>query len=189
MIAAGRPVTDSFGVVKVDELEGVRVLVNNQEIGRTGADGRLFVPALWSFNDNQVSIDVGSVPIEFAFPESVRIVSPAYRAGAVVNFHARALRAFVGTLRIRSNGAMRAAEFFDAALDVGGRPVTFVTGRGGEFYVEDLPPGRYRGRLSSNGSRCTFDLDVRPSDGPLTDLGETTCERDEDPTERAGASN
>ena len=188
MIAAGRPVTDSFGVVKVDELEGVRVLVNNQEIGRTGADGRLFVPALSSFNDNQVSIDVGSVPIEFAFPESVRVVSPAYRAGAVVNFHARVLRAFVGTLRLRSNGAMRAAEFFDVTLDVAGTPVTFVTGRGGEFYVEDLPPGRYRGRMSSNGLRCTFELDVRLPQGPLTDLGETTCERDEDPTERAGAS-
>ncbi|MET0204811.1 MAG: fimbria/pilus outer membrane usher protein [Casimicrobiaceae bacterium] len=187
MMAAGRPVTDSFGVVKVDELEGVRVLVNNQEIGRTGRDGRLFVPTLSSFNDNQVSIDVGSVPIEFAFPESTRIVSPAYRAGAVVNFHARELRAFVGTLRIRSNGAVRAAEYFDVTLDVAGRPVTFVTGRGGEFYIEDLPPGRYKGRMASNGTRCTFELDVRPPQGALTDLGETTCERDEGPTERAGA--
>ena len=101
MIAAGRPVTDSFGVVKVDEIAGVRVFVNSEEIGKTGADGRLFVPALSSFNDNQISIDVANVPLDFTFPESVRVVSPAYRAGAVVNFHAKRLRAFVGTLMIR----------------------------------------------------------------------------------------
>ena len=107
MIAAGRPVTDSFGVVKVDEVAGVRVFVNSEEIGKTGADGRLFVPALSSFNNNQISIDVANVPLDFTFPESVRVVSPAYRAGAVVNFHAKQLRAFVGTLQDRRERAGR----------------------------------------------------------------------------------
>ena len=187
MVAAGRPVTDSFGVVKVDELEGVRVLVNNQEIGRTGRDGRLFVPALSSFNDNQVSIDVGSVPIEFAFPESA-----AYRFTGLSRRRGRQLpRARASRLRRHTahteQGAVRTAEYFDVTLDVAGRPVTFVTGRGGEFYVEDLLPGRYKGRMASNGTRCTFELEVGSPQGPLTDLGETTCERDEEPTERAGA--
>ncbi|MCC7218039.1 MAG: fimbrial biogenesis outer membrane usher protein [Burkholderiales bacterium] len=183
MLAAGRPVTDSFGVVKVDELEGVRVRVNNYEIGRTGPDGRLFVPSLSSFNDNQISIDIASVPMEFALPESMRVVSPAYRSGVVVNFHARKLQAFVGVLRIRVNGTVRPAEFFDVTLDVPDKPVTFVTGRGGEFYVEDLPPGRHSGRMSSNGTRCRFELDVRPAQGALTDLGEVTCQQDDPPTE------
>jgi outer membrane usher protein len=183
MLAAGRPVTDSFGVVKVDELEGVRVRVNNYEIGRTGPDGRLFVPSLSSFNDNQISIDVASVPMDFAFPESMRIVSPAYRSGAVVNFHARKLQAFVGVFRIRVNGTVRPAEFFDVTLDVPDKAVTFVTGRGGEFYVEDLPPGRYPGRMSSNGTRCRFELDVRAAQGALTDLGEVTCQQDDPPAE------
>ena len=186
MLAAGRPVTDAFGVVKVDELEGVRVLVNNQEIGRTGRDGKLFVPTLSSFNDNQISIDVGSVPIDYVFPESVRVVSPAYRAGAVVDFHARELRAYVGVLRLVRGERSRPAEYFDATLDVAGKPFTFVTGRGGEFYIEDVPPGRYRGQLRSNGTRCSFELDVRPAQGPLTELGDIACALEEGPTERAG---
>ncbi len=121
MIAAGRPVTDSFGVVKVDEIAGVRVFVNSEEIGKTGADGRLFVPALSSFNDNQISIDVANVPLDFTFPESVRLISPAYRAGAVVNFHAKQLRAFVGTLKIRVNGEVKPAEFYNGHLRHGPR--------------------------------------------------------------------
>jgi outer membrane usher protein FimD/PapC len=159
MIAAGRPVTDSFGVVKVDDIEGVRVLVNNEPIGKTGADGRLFVPSLSSFLNNQISIDVANVPLDFTFPESVRVVSPAYRAGAVVNFLAKRLHAFVGTLKVRRNGEVRPAEFFEVALDVDGRPLVFITAR-----------------MSANGTACGFDLSVPEAKGPLTDLGETVCE-------------
>ena len=182
MLAVGRPISDSFGVVKVDELEGVRVLVNNEEIGRTGPDGRLFVPSLASFIDNQIAIDVRSVPLDVTFPESMRVVSPAYRAGAVVNFDARRLRAYVGTLKIRSSGATRSAEFIDVTLDSNGKRASFVTGRGGEFYIEDLEPGRYRGWAASNGLQCTFELEVPAARGALTDLGETVC----DDTEAAG---
>jgi outer membrane usher protein FimD/PapC len=176
MLAVGRPITDSFGVVKVDELEGVRVLVNNEEIGRTGPDGRVFVPSLSSFIDNQIAIDVRSVPLEFTFPESMRVVSPAYRAGAVVNFDARRLRAYVGTLTIRSAGSTRPAEFIDVTLDSNGRRVSFVTGRGGEYYIEDLEPGGYRGRAASNGLRCSFELEVPAARAALTDLGVTVCD-------------
>ncbi len=175
MIAAGRPVTDSFGVVKVDDLEGVRVFVNNQEIGRTGANGRLFVPSLASFIDNQISVDVASVPLEFTFPESTRAVSPAYRAGAVVNFQAKRLRAIVGTLAIRSNGQVKPAEYFNVTLDIDGRPFTFVTGRGGEYYAEDVKAGRYAAKLTANGTVCRFELVVGEATGPFNDLGETVC--------------
>ncbi len=181
MIAAGRPVTDSFGVVKVGDVEGVRVLVNSEEIGRTGSDGRLFVPALSSFIDNQISIDGANVPLDITFPESVRLVSPPYRGGAVVNFEAKRLHAFVGSFKIRSGGQTRPAEFFEVTLDVDGRPLTFVTGRGGEFYVEDVKAGRYKAQLSANGMRCRFELTVPEAQGPLTDLGETVCDAEIDP--------
>jgi outer membrane usher protein FimD/PapC len=181
MIAAGRPVTDSFGVVKVGDVEGVRVLVNSEAIGRTGADGRLFVPSLSSFLNNQISIDSANVPLDITFPESVRVVSPPYRGGAVVNFLAKRLRAFVGTFKIRANGQVRPAEFFNVTLDVDGKPFTFVTGRGGEFYVEDLKSGTYKARMSANGERCDFELLVRDAQGPVTDLGETVCQLPGDP--------
>lgn len=177
MLAVGRPVTDSFGVVKVDELEGVRVLVNNQEIGRTGPDGRLFVPSLASFIDNQISIDVATVPLDYTFPESMRVISPAYRAGAAVDFHAQRVQAYTGILKIRVAGQVRPAEFFDVAIDTGGRTSSFVTGRGGEFYLEGINEGRYFARASSNGTRCTFELELPAPKGVMTDLGDLICEK------------
>ena len=49
-VGFSRPVTDSFGLVRVDRLEGVRVSLNNQEIGRTDASGEVFLPNLGSYS-------------------------------------------------------------------------------------------------------------------------------------------
>ncbi|MEP7330331.1 MAG: hypothetical protein ABI777_14060, partial [Betaproteobacteria bacterium] len=46
-----------------------------------------------------------------------------------------------------------------------------------EYYVEDVKPGRYAAVIGANGSSCRFALVVRNPEGPLTDLGETICER------------
>jgi outer membrane usher protein FimD/PapC len=172
----GRPVTDSFGVVKVNEIEGVRVFVNSEEIGKTDASGRIFLPVLTSFYENQVSIDVSNVPLEYSFPESLKLVSPAFRSGAVIDFAAKRLQAITGTLKIKVKGAMQDAEFYEATLTVGGRPVRFMTGRGGEFYVEDLPPGRYAARLSGNGQGCAFELLVPQTKQAFTEIPEIVCD-------------
>ena len=172
----GRPVTDAFGVVKVDDLEGVRVYANNQEIGRTDANGRVLLPSLASFIDNQISINTANVPLEFSFPESMRVVSPPYRGGAVIDFHAKRLRAVTGTLKIALGGDVKPAEFYQVSLMVDGKSFTFPTGRGGEYYVEDLKPGRYAARLAANGHACSFDLVVPESDAPITELPPIVCE-------------
>jgi outer membrane usher protein len=176
VISVGRPVTDSFGLVKVDDLPGVRVLVNNQAIGTTDASGKLFLPTLTSFYENQVSIDVASVPLDYSFPESLRIVSPGARAGALIDFHARRLSAVTGTLKIRSRGQVKVAEFYEVSVAVGGKRVTFVTGRGGEYYVEDLPPGRYAARIAGAGTSCAFELSIPLTREPLTELPTVICE-------------
>jgi len=51
----------------------------------------------------------------------------------------------------------------------------FVTGRGGESYVEDLKAGRYKAELFANGPRCRFELDIPDAKVPLTDLGQLVC--------------
>jgi outer membrane usher protein len=175
-IVVGRPVTDSFSLVKVDDLPGVPVLVNNQAIGVTDASGKLFVPTLVSFYENQVSIDVASVPLDYTFPESLRIVSPGLRAGALVDFHAKRLSAVTGSLKIRSRGQVKPAEFYEVIVAVGNRRVTFVTGRGGEYYVEDLPPGRYAARVAGGGTSCAFELSIPETREPLTELPTVICD-------------
>ena len=70
----------------------------------------------------------------------------------------------------------RLAKPLQATLAVDGRPFTFPTGRGGEYYVEDLKPGRYTARLAANGQSCTFELVVPRSSEPFTELREIVCD-------------
>jgi len=175
-VGLSRPVTDSFGVVAVDNLAGVRVLVSNQEIGRTDAKGRVFVPTLGSYYENQVAIDDRDIPIDYAFDEVVKYVSPPLRSGSVIRFDARKFQAVTGLLSVRAGEAVRPAEFLEVRMKVAGNDIVFPTGRKGEFYLENLAPGAYRAAFDAGGKTCEFDLTVPASGEVVVDLGGIVCE-------------
>jgi len=171
-----RPVTDSFGLVRVDRLEGVRVYLNHQEIGRTDASGEVFLPNLGSYYENQVSIDDKDIPIEYSLSEVVRYVSPPLRSGSVIPFEARKFQAVSGTLSIRRDGEEVPAEYFEVRIHADGEKIVFPTGKGGEFYLENAAPGRYRGTVLVPERPCAFELTIPRSEEMLIELGGISCE-------------
>lgn len=175
-VGLSRPVTDSFGVVAVDNLADVRVLVSNQEVGRTDAKGRVFVPTLGSYYENQVAIDDKDIPIDHSIDEVVKYVSPPLRSGSVIRFNVRKFQAVTGLLSVRAGAAVRPAEFLDVRVNVGGKDIAFPTGRKGEFYLENVPPGTYRAAFDADGKTCEFDLTVPASTEVIVDLGGIVCE-------------
>ncbi len=173
-----RPVADSFGLVTAGGLEGVRVYVNSQEIGRTGGNGRVFVPNLGSYYENQVSIDDRDIPIDYSLEEVTKFVSPPLRSGSSIPFEVRRIQAFTGHLRVQSGGTVSPAEYYEVAVTVGEREISFPTGKGGEFYLENIPPGSHRATVRISERPCAFDLVVPESPEMIVDLGEVTCEAD-----------
>ena len=152
----------------------MRVFVNSEEIAKTDANGMLVLPTLTSFVDNQISINTANVPLEFSFPESMKVVSPPYRGGAAIDFHAKRLQAVTGAIKIKSSEGVRPAQFLQVTVAVDGRPFSFP-GRGGESYVEDLKPGRYSARMIGNGQCCKFELDVPEASEAFTQLPDIVC--------------
>ena len=176
LVGLTRPVTDSFGVVAVDNLAGVRVLVSNQELGRTDAKGRVFVPALGSYYENQVSIDDKDIPIDYTVDEVLKYVSPPLRSGSVIRFGVRKFQAVTGLLSVRAGEAVRPAEYLEVRLALPGTALVFPTGKRGEFYLENVPPGTYRAAFDADGKTCEFDLTVPASAEVVVDLGGIVCE-------------
>lgn len=172
-----RPIHDSFGVVQVGGLGDVRVNQNNQVIGRTDPAGMLFVPNLGSYVDNQIAIDDKDIPFEYSIAEKEKYVSPLLRSGAMIRFQVARIQAFTGTLKLRVDGALRAAEYYEGKLLVAGKPVVFVTGKGGAFYFENLETGSYPASLSHAAGDCRFDLAIPESRETVVELGEVVCER------------
>lgn len=171
----GRPVTDSFGIVNVGKLEGAQVSVNGQDIGKTDAHGRLFIPNLTSYYENQVSILPQTIPIEYSIGSTVKRVSPSLRSGTVIDFGVTKLQAFTGIIKGVRQGQSKPLEFFEIALTVEGKPVKLPTGRGGEFYVEHLKPGTYPASVQVEDRPCQFDLKIPESKETFVELGEFVC--------------
>lgn len=174
-IGASRPINDSFGLVVVDNLANVRVMVNNQQVGRTDRDGKLFVPNLGSYFENQISIDHRDVPIDYTLSEAARVVSLPLRSGAVIRFEAKKFQAVTGSLALRQKKEARPLEFVEAKAVVHGKEIAFPTGKRGEFYLENLPPGTYAGAVEYNGMRCGFALAMPRSEETIVDLGVVDC--------------
>jgi outer membrane usher protein FimD/PapC len=175
-VGVSRPVTDSFGLVRVEGLEGVGVSANNQAVGKTDRHGEVFVPDLNSYADNQVSISGRDIPIDYAVPEAIKVISPAYRSGTVIEFETARVQAVTGYLKIISDGVVRDAEFYDGSVEVDGSTVLFPTGKGGEFYLENIRPGAYRAAIVHDGDACSFDIAIPESGDVIIELGEIYCE-------------
>lgn len=169
--ALSRPVADSFAIVRVGSLPGVRVYANNQPVGTTDSSGSVFVPRLASYFENPVAIEDKDLPVNYIVPRARFIVAPALRSGVYLDFNARAVTAIAGRL------LKDARPFGDAQgeLLVGGERKEIATSRDGSFYVEQVPPGAYEGSATRAGETCRFQVQVAVNDEVVNELGEVRC--------------
>lgn len=174
-VALGRPVTESFGIVKVGELPGVVISLNGQSMGKTDEQGKLFIPTLASFYDNEIALSAADVPIEYSFSTMKKTIAPAARSGVYLQFEVSRLQAFSGKLKYRSDIGSRPIEYEEIFLDVAGHRRSLQTGRGGEFYLENLPPGRYASAAKAEGKSCFFDIVIPETSETFVDLGDVMC--------------
>lgn len=171
-----RPVTDSFGLVEVGDLEGIRVYQGGQEVGKTDSSGKTFIPNLGSYYDNAISIDDKDITLDYMIPEVRKYVSPPFRSGVYINFDVSRFQAATGRLHIKEDEGIKDVEFYEVRLSAGDKETSFPTGKGGEFYIENLNPGIYTAHFSYKGKECSFTLAVPKSDETFIDVGELLCE-------------
>ena len=171
-----RPVQDSFALVKVGDLKGVRVYLSNQEIGRTRGAGKILIPNLGSYYENQISINDKDIPMEYKISEVLTYVSPPLRSGSYIEFGATKIQGFFGMLKIKREKEIRPVEYIEFKLMVDGKELISPTGKGGEFYVENIRPGKFRGEFKHLDKSYFFDIVIPKSEDVLVDLGEIICE-------------
>jgi outer membrane usher protein len=177
-VMASPPVADAFAIVEITPpIAGVRVYENSQEIGRTDARGRILLPNIGSYSRNYAAIESTDVPMDFSIGQVGRHFSPALRSGLVVPFAVELRRSFTGRFVFRVTGQARPLEYHLVVLTWEGGSVEIPTAKNGEFYAENLPAGRTRGRVTIGQRACEFDLDVPASSETAVNLGEIgTCD-------------
>lgn len=200
--ALTRPVTDSFALVRVGETPGVRVKVNGQPSGQTDRHGRVVVPDLSSYYENQISIEDRDLPLDYLVQRVRFDVSPPLRSGTCISFPAQRYQAFSGTLLVADGSAPRPLADAELTLATPGGEVRFQSGRNGEFYFDDvqessalsarqgcqgtaaggggLSAGRYRLGVRAGEQSFAAGLTLPATGEPYVDLGEVVLTPEED---------
>jgi outer membrane usher protein len=155
----------------------VRVYRNNQEIGKTNAQGELFIADLPALTDNEIRIEDGDVPISVSMSTNKVTVVPASGAGLRVSFGLRKLSSVVGTLRARTAGGLAPVENTELMLrSERTDDLKLRTGRGGRFEIDSVETGRYHLAAPLADGQCGVYIDVPEKRPSVLDLGDLTCE-------------
>jgi outer membrane usher protein len=170
-----RAVRSSYALVQVPGVEGVRTLSSNQEIGRTRRGGSLLVPDLLPYYGNLLAITDSDVSLDYEIGKVQMTIAPPYRGGAIALFPVRRLQRMVGSIVLATDGNDRPAAYGTLTITVGGEPVVSPLGGGGEFYFENVGPGRYDAVVTHTQGRCAFPMEVPMAAGQSVELGALRC--------------
>jgi outer membrane usher protein len=170
-----RPIADSFGLVKVGQLDSVRVYFSNEYLGETD-NGKLLIPHMTSYSPNVVAIEPQDVPVELSLSNTRQFVIPFFRAASVINFPVSRFQGFSGKVHISEKGKALVPDYGDIVLQNKTDSFRAPIGRKGEFYFENLPPGRYKAMVIVEKWRCQTSLDVPASESTLVELGDMHCD-------------
>ncbi|MBK5259183.1 MAG: fimbrial biogenesis outer membrane usher protein, partial [Thermoanaerobaculia bacterium] len=174
-----RAVQDSYAIVRVPGVEGVRVYASNQVIGRTNRRGNLLVPNLLSYYGNQIRINDQDVPLDYNVFATEKVIAPPYRGGAIVQFPVAVVRSVEGSVIVRSSKGEQVPTFGQLTLSRNGKQEISPLGTAGEFYMENLEPGSWDALVEWEDGTCRFALVVPAGSEPSVPLGSLTCNLEE----------
>jgi outer membrane usher protein len=173
---ATRPVQQSFALIRVPGVEGVRAFSSHQEIGRTGGGGDVLVPDLQAYYGNILNIADGDIPIEYAVADAGLTIAPPFRGGAVARFDVQKVQRVLGRVKVATGHEETYQQYGELTVtSASGRRYGSPIGGDGTFYFENLPKGSYAAMMEYRGTRCAFQLVVPSSDDMVVDLGTVRC--------------
>jgi outer membrane usher protein len=174
-IHATRPVRNSYALVRVPGVEGVRTYSSNQEIGRTGRRGSLLVPDLLPYYGNQLAISDTDIPLDYEVPGVQQILAPPYRGGAVAVFPVRRTQRITGSIRLVMPEGEKQPSYGTLTVTAGGETFTSPLGADGEFYFENVKPGRHAAEVAQGEATCRLTIEFPSVDEPTVTLGVLQC--------------
>jgi outer membrane usher protein len=171
-----RPVQEGFALVEVADVPGVQVTLENQEVGRTGSNGRLLVPGLLPYYGNRLGFRAADVPLDYDFGAMERVVAPPRRGGALVRFDVQKARSLTGTVAVDLDDRVVTPAYGEIRVAIGGGESTSPISGEGRFYIEKLEPGTHQAIVEHARGVCRLALQV-PAEAGLVDVGVLRCDQ------------
>jgi outer membrane usher protein len=169
---AARRIDDAFALVTTEGTPDIPVLLENRRTGVTDSRGLLLVSRLMAYQDNRLAIDPIDLPADQRVQRVETVVAPSDRAGVVVRFPVK---------RVRAASAILVDEA-GQSLPVGARVATgdasspAVVGYDGLVYLDNLQGGDTPLDVTlPGGAHCRATLAYPAQAHDLPQLGPLTC--------------
>jgi len=173
-LVRSRTITDSFGVVAVPDMGGVKVFANNQLIGKTSGQGLAVIPNLVPYQQNTVRLDDDGVPVDINLDLSERKVVPQSGMGVLMRFAAH-----------QEHGALLVLVTEDktpvplgALVHVVGEENSFEVVLSGEVFIPSLSfPARLLASWDTGQDKgqCQVTVEQAPAGESLPRIGPLIC--------------
>ncbi len=169
-IFLGQRIHDAFAVVDAGA-PGVSVEYENRFAGKTGANGKLLLPGLRSYQKNKVAIDVNDLPLTASSVESEAVVVPGDGAGVVVDFGVKADAQGV-VVQLTDAAGLPLPEGSEVTLEGSDEP--FFVGYDGEAYVTGVQPENTL-TIKLPGNQCQVSFSYTPDPQQTAAIGPLQC--------------
>jgi outer membrane usher protein len=167
-----RRLDESFAVAELKGYPDVGVGLGSTVTARTDAGGIAFIPYLSAYQNNQVRLEAGDLPIGAELDSIEQIVVPSWRSAVKVEFPVRAGRAALVKIHDEAGEPVPAG----AVVQVKGQKEEAYVGRRGEAFVTGLQD-RNDLLVRWRGGSCGFSLALPAANDDVLRVGPVTCRR------------
>ena len=93
-----------------------------------------------------------------------------------MTFPVQRIQRATGTVAIQDSKQSVIPAYGQLTVTAHGKPFESPVGKQGEFYLENIPPGRHAAIVEYKDQTCGFVLDVPTSEEPVVQLGNVGCQ-------------
>jgi len=163
-------IDDAFAVVDAGS-PNVDVYHDNRLIGQTDSSGRLLVPYLRSYQNNQLSLDTTNLPVNADVATTKDVVVPAFRSGVRVDFGVRTVSDSAVVILTDAEGKNLKAGLKGEVEGSGGQ---FVVGYDGRAFIKGLAAAN-RVRVALGVGECHAEFGFQPAESRQVVIGPVVC--------------
>nr|WP_245198040.1 fimbria/pilus outer membrane usher protein [Jiella mangrovi] len=167
------PIDDAFAVVDAGG-PGVTVLRENRPVGITGANGKLLVTDLRSYERNRLGIDPTGMPLDADVERTRATIIPADRSGGVVTFGRQAAGG-AALVSFRDGAGAFLPVGTTGSVSESGDDEPFVVGYDGQAYVKGLTSENLVVLHLPDETTCHATFGYRPADGDQVVISDIPC--------------
>lgn len=166
---ASRRISSGFGIVESGTAD-VPLLLNNQRVARTDAQGIAIIPNLQAYQSNQLRVDTAELPLDIEVNSDEMTVTPYYRSGMLITLPVQRVRGALLQLVTQDGAPLPAGTSLSFASQM------FPVGRKGVAHVTGLVDGDNLLHAQLADGPCRLIVRVPPNTGVQPKLGPFACE-------------